>query len=104
MGKKQKDKIPVYREKFSAGAEREGDRPAASQPRFSLSSNRSPAMASISLTPPRTAGSLTKRHILKANYPLQYFRALMTSVSDKTDKLVEYIDEATQGRNHGSAA
>ena len=31
---------------------------------------------------------------LKANYPLQYFAALMSSVRDKTDKLVEYIDEA----------
>ncbi len=31
---------------------------------------------------------------LKANYPLQYFAALMSSVKDKTDKLVEYIEEA----------
>ncbi len=31
---------------------------------------------------------------LKANYAIQYFAALMTSVKDKTDKLVEYIDEA----------
>ncbi|MEO6836574.1 MAG: OB-fold nucleic acid binding domain-containing protein, partial [Candidatus Tumulicola sp.] len=31
---------------------------------------------------------------LKANHPLQYLSALMTSVKDKTDKLVEYIDEA----------
>ena len=31
---------------------------------------------------------------LKANYPLQYFAALMSSVRDKTDKLVEYIEEA----------
>ena len=31
---------------------------------------------------------------LKANHPLQYLTALMTSVKDKTDKLVEYIDEA----------
>ena len=31
---------------------------------------------------------------LKANYPLQYFAALMSSVRNNTDKLVEYIDEA----------
>ena len=31
---------------------------------------------------------------LKANYPLQYFAALMSSVRDRTDKLVEYIEEA----------
>jgi len=31
---------------------------------------------------------------LKANHPLQYLAALMTSVKDKTDKLVEYIEEA----------
>jgi DNA-directed DNA polymerase III PolC len=31
---------------------------------------------------------------LKANYPREYLAALMTSVKDKTDKLVEYLDEA----------
>ena len=31
---------------------------------------------------------------LKANHPRAYLAALMTSVKDKTDKLVEYIDEA----------
>jgi DNA polymerase-3 subunit alpha len=31
---------------------------------------------------------------LKANHPLQYLAALMTSVKDKTEKLVEYLDEA----------
>ena len=31
---------------------------------------------------------------LKANHPLQYLAALMTSVKDKTEKLAEYIDEA----------
>ena len=31
---------------------------------------------------------------LKANHPRAYLAALMTSVKDKTDKLVEYIEEA----------
>ena len=31
---------------------------------------------------------------LKANHPRAYLAALMTSVKDKTDKLVEYIDDA----------
>ncbi len=31
---------------------------------------------------------------LKANHPRAYFAALMTSVGDKTDKLVEYLEEA----------
>ncbi|MBD5634524.1 MAG: hypothetical protein IAI49_08615, partial [Candidatus Eremiobacteraeota bacterium] len=34
---------------------------------------------------------------LKANYPRAYLAALMTSVKDKTDKLVEYIEEAKKG-------
>ena len=44
--------------------------------------------------PLHTAGLRIKRRILKANHPVAYFAALMTSVRDKTDKLVEYIDEA----------
>ena len=34
---------------------------------------------------------------LKANHPRAYLAALMTSVKDKTDKLVEYIEDAKKG-------
>ena len=95
MGKKQKDKIPVYREKFVDGAiatssiDRDARRATSSH-----SSSRSPDTASTSRTPPRTRWIAYQTAYLKANYPLQYLAALMTSVKDKTDKLVEYIDEA----------
>lgn len=94
MGKKQKDKIPVYREKFIVGAmETSGvTRDLAQQiftfiePFAGYGFNKSHA-AAYGWIAYQTA-------FLKANHPLQYLSALMTSVKDKTDKLVEYIEEA----------
>jgi DNA polymerase-3 subunit alpha len=94
MGKKQKDKIPVYREKFIEGAKEtsEIERNLAEQifafiePFAGYGFNKSHA-AAYGWIAYQTA-------YLKANHPLQYLCALMTSVKDKTDKLVEYIDEA----------
>jgi DNA polymerase-3 subunit alpha len=93
MGKKLKDQVPVYKEKFLAGAEREGvDRRVANEiftfiePFAGYGFNKAHAVA-YGWIAYQTA-------YLKANYPLQYLSALMTSVKDKTDKLVEYIDEA----------
>ena len=94
MGKKQKDKIPVYRQKFIDGAkETSGIEPELAEQIFAFiepfagygfNKSHAAAYAWISY---QTA-------FLKANHPLQYLTALMTSVKDKTDKLVEYIDEA----------
>jgi DNA polymerase-3 subunit alpha len=93
MGKKQKDKIPVYRAKFIEGAAANGigeklaeDIFAFVEPFAGYGFNKSHA-AAYGWIAYQTA-------YLKANYPLQYFAALMSSVRDKTDKLVEYIDEA----------
>ncbi|MEO6913022.1 MAG: DNA polymerase III subunit alpha [Candidatus Baltobacteraceae bacterium] len=94
MGKKQKDKIPLYREKFVIGAmDHSGiDKKLAEdifafiEPFAGYGFNKSHA-AAYGWIAYQTA-------YLKANHPLQYFAALMTSVRDKTDKLVEYIDEA----------
>ncbi|MDQ2679700.1 MAG: DNA polymerase III subunit alpha [Candidatus Eremiobacteraeota bacterium] len=94
MGKKQKDKIPVYREKFITGAMTHSaiDKKLAEdifayiEPFAGYGFNKSHA-AAYGWIAYQTA-------YLKANHPLQYFAALMTSVRDKTDKLVEYIDEA----------
>jgi DNA polymerase-3 subunit alpha len=93
MGKKQKDKIPVYRAKFMEGAAANGieEELAAEifafiEPFAGYGFNKSHA-AAYGWISYQTA-------YLKANYPLQYFAALMSSVRDKTDKLVEYIDEA----------
>ena len=93
MGKKLKEQVPIYREKFLAGAERNGvDRAVANE--------------IFTFIEPFAGYGFPKAHAtaygwiayqtayLKANYPLQYLSALMTSVKDKTDKLVEYIDEA----------
>jgi DNA polymerase-3 subunit alpha len=94
MGKKQKEKIPVYREKFIAGAA------AASAIDAQL------AEEIFAFVEPFAGYGFNKSHAaaygwiayqtayLKANHPVAYFAALMTSVRDKTDKLVEYIDEA----------
>ncbi len=94
MGKKQKDKIPYYREKFIAGCaesnaigpELASDIFAFIEPFAGYGFNKSHAAA---------YGWISyQTGFLKANYPLQYFAALMSSVRDKTDKLVEYIEEA----------
>src|SRR6202011_3084934 len=93
MGKKLKDKIPYYKEKFIAGCGGNGiDAKLAEQifdfvePFAGYGFNKAHA-AAYGWIAYQTA-------YLKANYPLQYFAALMSSVRDKTDKLVEYIDEA----------
>ena len=94
MGKKQKEKIPFYREKFVAGA--------------MATSNIDANLAEeiFKFVEPFAGYGFNKSHAvaygwiayqtayLKANHPRAYFAALMTSVKDKTDKLVEYIDEA----------
>ncbi len=94
MGKKQKDKIPLYREKFLDGAKETSgiERDLAEQifafvePFAGYGFNKSHAAA--------YAWIAYQTAYLKANHPLQYLSALMSSVKDRTDKLVEYIDEA----------
>ncbi|MEO9170956.1 MAG: DNA polymerase III subunit alpha, partial [Candidatus Baltobacteraceae bacterium] len=94
MGKKQKEKIPIYRERFITGAMAFSDisRDLADriflfiEPFAGYGFNKSHA-AAYGWIAYQTA-------FLKANHPLQYLSALMTSVKDRTDKLAEYIDEA----------
>jgi DNA polymerase III subunit alpha len=98
MGKKQKEKIPFYQEKFIAGAIGTSgiDRTLAErifhfiEPFAGYGFNKSHAVA--------YAWIAYQTAYLKANYPLQYLTALMTSVKDKTDKLVEYIEDARKAR------
>ncbi|HMD02877.1 MAG TPA: DNA polymerase III subunit alpha, partial [Candidatus Baltobacteraceae bacterium] len=93
MGKKLKDKIPYYRDKFVAGAVENGIEKKMAEEIFAFIEpfagygfNKSHAVA-YGWIAYQTA-------YLKANYPRAYLAALMTSVQDKTDKLVEYIEEA----------
>ena len=94
MGKKQKEKIPVYRDKFVKGAMATSgidaklaeDIFAFVEPFAGYGFNKSHAVA-YGWIAYQTA-------YLKANHPRAYLAALMTSVKDKTDKLVEYIEEA----------
>jgi DNA polymerase III subunit alpha len=94
MGKKQKEKIPIYQEKFVAGAMAKCgmSRPLAErlfhfiEPFAGYGFNKSHAVA--------YAWIAYQTAFLKAKHPLQYLAALMTSVKDKTEKLVEYIEEA----------
>jgi DNA polymerase-3 subunit alpha len=94
IGKKQKEKIPFYQEKFVTGAI------------VTSGIDESLAVQLFHFIEPFAGYGFNKSHaaayawiayqtaFLKANHPLQYLAALMTSVKDKTDKLVEYIDEA----------
>ncbi|HEV2740777.1 MAG TPA: DNA polymerase III subunit alpha [Candidatus Elarobacter sp.] len=93
MGKKQKEMIPVYRQKFLDGCVANGIGAKLAEEIFQFVEpfagygfNKSHA-AAYGWIAYQTA-------YLKANYPLQYFAALMSSVRNNTDKLVEYIDEA----------
>jgi DNA polymerase III subunit alpha len=94
MGKKQKEQVPIYRKKFVEGA--------------AATSGISKQLAEkiFAFIEPFAGYGFNKSHAaaygwityqtayLKAKHPLQYLTALMTSVKDKTDKLVEYISEA----------
>ncbi|MBV8198136.1 MAG: DNA polymerase III subunit alpha, partial [Candidatus Eremiobacteraeota bacterium] len=94
IGKKQKEKIPYYQEKFVAGAIATSgvDRSLAErifhfiEPFAGYGFNKSHA-AAYGLIAYQTA-------FLKANHPLHYLAALLSSVGDKTEKLVEYIEDA----------
>jgi len=94
MGKKQKEKIPFYRDKFVRGAIATSgiDAELAEEifkfvePFAGYGFNKSHAVA-YGWIAYQTA-------YLKANHPRAYLAALMTSMKDKTDKLVEYLDEA----------
>lgn len=100
MGKKLKDQVPVYREKFVEGAIRTSNvtRKLAEEifafvePFAGYGFNKSHA-AAYAMIAYQTA-------YLKANHPLPYLTALMTSVKDRTDKLAEYIEDA---RRYGIA-
>ena len=94
MGKKQKDKIPRYKTKFVEAAV------------ATSGISRELATRIFSFIEPFAGYGFNKAHAvaygwiayqtayLKANHPLPYFAALMTSVVDKTDSLANYIDEA----------
>jgi len=93
MGKKQKEKIPLYREKFVTGAVDRGLTAQLAEEIFAFVEpfagygfNKSHA-AAYGWIAYQTA-------YLKANHPRAYLAALMGSVRDKTEKLVEYLDEA----------
>ncbi|MFN2449172.1 MAG: DNA polymerase III subunit alpha [Candidatus Baltobacteraceae bacterium] len=94
MGKKQKEKIPQYRARFVAGCKTHSgiDETLGAkifefiEPFAGYGFNKSHAAA--------YAWVAYQTAYLKANHPLAYLTALMSSVRDKTDKLVEYIDEA----------
>lgn len=94
IGKKQKEKIPAYRKKFIAGAIEHGgldEKLAAKIFEFiePFAGYGFPKAHSVAY-----AWIAYQTAYLKANHPVPYFTALMTSVRDRTDKLVEYIAEA----------
>ena len=100
MGKKLKDQVPIYRERFINGAMQHSGitRQLAEEifafiePFAGYGFNKSHA-AAYAIIAYQTA-------YLKARHPLAYLTALLTSVKDRTDKLAEYIEDA---RRYGIA-
>ncbi len=95
IGKKIKEKIPVERKKFIAGCVAHGiDEPLAAkiwqfiEPFAGYGFNKAHSVC-YGLLAYRTAW-------LKANYPLAFMAALLTSVKQNTDKLVEYLADCAQ--------
>lgn len=94
MGKKLKEQVPIYRERFIEGAMRHSGTTrrlaeeifAFVEPFAGYGFNKSHA-AAYAMIAYQTA-------YLKANYPIAYTTALLSSVKDRTDKLAEYIDDA----------
>jgi DNA polymerase-3 subunit alpha len=94
MSKKQKEKIPYYQERFVEGARTTSgiDRALAErlfhyiEPFAGYGFNKAHAVA--------YAWIAYQTAYLKAKHPLPYLAALMGSVKDKTEKLVEYIEES----------
>jgi len=97
MGKKLKEQVPIYRERFITGAmEHSGTTRRLAEEIFAFVEpfagygfNKAHA-AAYAMIAYQTA-------YLKANYPIAYVTALLTSVKDRTDKLAEYIDDARRG-------
>ncbi len=92
MGKKKPEIIAGLRAQFIEGAEKNGVDPAVAGQIFDLmeyfagygfNKSHSAAYAMVSY---QTA-------YLKANYPVEYMAALLTSVKDNTDKVAYYIEE-----------
>lgn len=94
IGKKQKEKIPFYQEKFVAGALATSGIGRALAERLFHHIEPFAGYAFNKAHAAAYAWIAYQTAYLKANHPLQYLAALMTSVKDKTEKLVEYIDEA----------
>ena len=95
IGKKIKEKIPAEREKFINGCVRSGiDEQLAIkiwqfiEPFAGYGFNKAHSVC-YGLLAYQTAW-------LKANYPLAFMAALLTSVKQNTDKLVEYLADCTQ--------
>ena len=95
-GKKDRELIAKEREKFVAeGCEATGYG-ATSAPRCSTSSSRSPTTRSTRATPTATGCVAYQTAYLKANYPVEYFAALLTSVKTNLDKAAVYLNECRQ--------
>jgi len=95
IGKKQKELIPVERTKFVAGCVRNGIAHALAEriwqfiePFAGYGFNKAHSVC-YGLLAYRTAW-------LKANYPLAFMAALLTSVKNNADKVAEYLAECAQ--------
>ena len=88
-------KWPSSATTFVKGCARGEQHPGAPRPtRYSICWRSSPATASTSRTPPPTPCVAYQTAYLKANYPVEFFCAMMTNDMADTEKLSQYIAEA----------
>lgn len=95
MGKKQKEKIPAQREKFTTGAVKNGVDPDLAKSIF----DRMEAFASYGFNKSHAAAYALVTYqtaYLKAHYPVEFMAATMTYESGNTDKLAQFKQEVVR--------
>ncbi len=97
MGKKERAEMAQQRDKFMAGAEANGHKQAKAEEIFDLiepfagyAFNKAHAVC-YAIVAYQTA-------YLKANYPLEYYAALMATQAGDTEKLVAFVEDARRNK------
>ena len=92
ISKKKASEIEQHKQIFIEGCKKNGI-PKRPPPPSTAISNSLPATASTRAMRPTMPSSRCRRHILKAHYPVEYMAALLLIERDKTEKVVNFINE-----------
>ena len=93
MGKKDRELMATAAREVHLGLQGQQDRRDARPSASGTSSRSSRATASTRATPRATGVVAYQTAYLKANYPVEFMAALLTSEMEKTDKIVQYVEE-----------